>query len=118
MSVTEVQALAALPHRLTGQVRELKQALEGFPVLDLIETYAVALTSPLSDKHVAARRFHLADSCLSKWQNALDLALMSSPVNSDAAHLRIRRKQERARDALAHVRSVLVSVEHQRARQG
>ncbi len=97
----------ALHQQLTERVRDLQQALDGFPVLDLVQSYA---------DEAASNSFLLTHACLSNWQAALDEAIVAHEPGSDDAHQRLHARQQRARDAIANVRSLLISVECQRAK--
>ena len=107
---------AALPRLLAEQVQALQPALEGFPVLDLVEGYADAATSGVADAAQAGRSYLLTHACLSSWQSGLELTIESYLPNADEAHQRVRARQEQTRDALATVRAMLVSIECRRAK--
>lgn len=89
-----------LPHRLPPPLgRPLAEALDGYPIDDLLDVAAGA------DEHGRA----ILETCLSRWIEVLDQTVEASACWRDPSQRRIHRQQIETRNALTRLREWLGS---------
>lgn len=89
---------------MLDELCRLGPALQGFPVDELLEVYAMA-------GQQRANAYRLVDRCLESWIAALESGLHAYPHAPDDALQRVRERQRNARDALSRLQLALARVD-------
>jgi hypothetical protein len=90
--------------QLLQELERLAPALEGYPVNQLLGFLS-------GEQRDLASRRRLVDRCLGTWIESLDHAIDTLPGELDDSMRRVKARERKARDALAHLKSALPSAE-------